>query len=63
MLQSSIAGAILKNPELKRPSVVHGVGFEHGTTGRIEELEYHFDLDSESIALTALKLLYDKKQP
>jgi len=30
-------------------------------TGRIEELEYHFGLDAESIALTALKLLYDKK--
>lgn len=43
------------------PSIIHGIGFEHGTTGNIQELERHFGLDAKHIALTALKLLYDSK--
>lgn len=61
LLQSSISGVILGRTDFKRPSIVHGIGFEHGTTGNIQELEHHFGLDAKHIALTALKLLYDRK--
>lgn len=61
LLQSSISGAILGQTDSKRPSIIHGIGFEHGTTGNIQELERHFGLDAKHIALTALKLLYDSK--
>ena len=61
LLQSSISGAILGQTDSKKPSIIHGIGFEHGTTGNIQELERHFGLDAEHIALTALKLLYDSK--
>lgn len=60
ILESSIARAVMSSNEIARPSRILGVGFEHGTTGKIDELERHMRIDAESLALEALKLLRNR---
>lgn len=55
ILQSSVARAILSSEEIAKPSQVTGLGFEYGTTGKIDELERHMGIDAESLVREALK--------
>ena len=62
ILQSSVARAIMSSDKIPKPSQVSGVGFEYGTTGKIDELERHMGIDAESLVKEALKQLARSKK-
>jgi len=61
ILQSSVARAVMSSEEIAKPSRITGLGFEYGTTGKIDELERHMGIDAESLVREALKQLSERK--
>lgn len=51
----------MASEEIAKPSRITGLGFEFGTTGKIDELERHMGIDAESLVLEALKQLRERK--
>jgi transketolase len=55
-LQAQVSRAVME-AEGKLPSVVNGHGFDVGTSGNLLDVEKHYQLDAEGIALRALQTL------
>lgn len=57
VLLGNVAKRILELPNSHRPSVVRGLGFEFGTTGKVDDLKRCFGLDIAGILSTVNQLI------
>lgn len=55
-LQERVSAAVMRNP-VHVPSCIHGIGFETGTSGLLEELLCYYGLDTNGVYKSAKMLL------
>lgn len=60
ILQNSVARAIFEFGESKFPSRIIGHGFQIGTSGSLEDLMKHYELDPQGIANIVISRLFQK---